>query len=149
MKSVINFIKGVKVISWILAVISIIVCVIIAPRETSALGTFIIMFRYLLIAIMAELCSNPVVKNSQSKLCRFLSSTKVISRMLVYFFIILVLSCGMQDADKSVALIAVCYCLIPAVLIEWRKNGYLRSCRCAKKAKSAENDLPKAEEVHQ
>ena len=140
MKSVINFIKGIKVISWILVVLAIIVCSIISPNESSSFGTFIIVFRYLLIAIITEICSNPVIKNSSLKICQFLSSTKVISRILVYCFIIMILSCVMTGEGFSSSLIAVFYCLIPTVLIEWRKNGFLRSLRQNKTVKQAESD---------
>ena len=147
MKSVANFIKSIKAISWIIIALSIPVYFIIAPRATTFYGTFIIMFRYWLIAIVTEICSNRVIKNSDSKICKFLSSTKVISRILVYFFIMLTLPGFMPGVEASSILIGVCYCLIPAVLIEWRKNGYIRARRCDKKVKTAETDSKEPVEV--
>ena len=147
MKTIVNFIKSIKAISWIIIALSIPVYFIISPHATTLYGTFIIMFRYWLIAIVTEVCSNRVIKNSDSKICKFLSSTKVISRILVYFFIMLTLSGLMPGVEASSILIGVCYCLIPAVLIEWRKNGYIRSCRCDKKVKTTETESKEPVEV--
>ena len=147
MKTIVNFIKSIKAISWIIIALSIPVYFIISPHATTLYGTFIIMFRYWLIAIVTEVCSNRVIKNSDSKICKFLSSTKVISRILVYFFIMLTLSGLMPGVEASSILIGVCYCLIPAVLIEWRKNGYIRSCRCDKKVKTTGTESKEPVEV--
>ena len=135
MKSIISFIKGVKVISWILIVLSMVAYSIISSEETTVLDVVPIAFIYLFVPIITEICSNPVIKNSDLKICQFLSSTKIISRIFMYFFFVVVISCVMPDSDWTGSLVAVFYCLIPAALIEWRRNAFICACRHNKASK--------------
>ncbi len=147
MKSVIKFIKGIKVISWILIVLAVIVFSLISTKEAGLFAELPLLSLYLLVPAIAEICSNPVIKNSSLTICKFLSSTKLISRILVYFFGVAVCSCMMPGEDMTSSLIALFYFLLPAALIEWRKNGYIRSLRNSKKIKLEESVSEKIQEV--
>jgi hypothetical protein len=147
MKSVIKFIKGIKVISWILIAFAVIAFSLVSTEEVGLFAELPILYLYLLVPAIVEICSNPVIKNSSLTICKFLSSTKIISRIFFYFFGVVVISCMMPGEDMTSSLIAVFYFLIPAALIEWRKNGYIRSLRSDKKVKLEESQEQKNKEV--
>lgn len=147
MNSVIKFIKGIKVISWVLTVFAVVGFAFISTKEADLFDEMPVLSLYLLIPAIAEICSNPVIKNSSLTICKFLSSTKLISRILVYFFGVAVCSCMMPGEDMTSSLIALFYFLLPAALIEWRKNGYIRSLRNSKKVKLEESQAEKIQEV--
>ena len=79
-----QFLKSTKWISRVLSLLWFIFSVLTIDSFESLTTHFSL---FLLPAIIIELCSNPVTKTSNSKFLRFLTTTKIVSRVLILLWI--------------------------------------------------------------
>ena len=125
MNKIIEFIKN----TWIPSRILFIIWLVFGGIGSLADRSIIIPFVALLLvpAIMIELCRNPVLHNGNSKFFTFLKNSRIVSRILVFFWVFCFLAVASQDfKDFSIFIAMTVVFFLPALLIEYNTNPVLK-----------------------
>lgn len=97
-------------------------------NESRILIAFDFAIAFLLPAVMIELCKNPILHSSDSKVFAFIRGTKVISRILVYLWLFTgLIGAGSNPEDfKYTFTITAIFFLLPAFFVEYNCNPVLK-----------------------
>lgn len=125
MNNVIKFIKN----TWLPSRMLFIIWFVFGGIGSLADKSIIIPFTAILLvpAIIIELCRNPILHSGNSKFFAILKKSRIVSRILVFFWIFCFLMFVSQDfEDFSIFPVMTLVFFLPALLIEYNTNPVLK-----------------------